>query len=200
MCVKAHKGNYMSDLAKHISSTLKNLRKDRGWSLDKAALETGVSKAMLGQIERQESSPTIGTLWKIATGFNTAFSVFIAESSDGNELLYSTDKNMQHIDKKIKVQSIFPFDDKINCEIFVIELMPGCEHFAEPHKPGTIEHVIVVDGQVDVFVSGDWKTLSKGQGLRFNANQRHGYRNNTSNIASFHDIIHYPQNISITTF
>lgn len=35
---------------------------------------TGVSKAMLGQIERGESSPTVTTLWKIATGLQVSFS------------------------------------------------------------------------------------------------------------------------------
>ena len=48
----------MQDLARHISVTLQLLRKQRGWSLDKTAAATGVSKAMLGQIERGESSPT----------------------------------------------------------------------------------------------------------------------------------------------
>jgi transcriptional regulator with XRE-family HTH domain len=32
---------------------------------------------MLGQIERNESSPTVATLWKIATGLNVPFSAFI---------------------------------------------------------------------------------------------------------------------------
>lgn len=65
------------DIAAHLSDTLKTLRQARGWSLTQAAEQTGVSKAMLGQIERQESSPTVATLWKIATGFNVPFSVFM---------------------------------------------------------------------------------------------------------------------------
>lgn len=44
-----------------IANQLKNLRKSRGLSLDATAQLTGVSKAMLGQIERGESSPTIAT-------------------------------------------------------------------------------------------------------------------------------------------
>lgn len=69
----------MKDTYHHIALTLKKLRQERGWSLDKAAEKTGVSKAMLGQIERQESSPTIATLWKIASGFQTSFSSFLEE-------------------------------------------------------------------------------------------------------------------------
>lgn len=61
------------NIAQHLATTLKSLRQQRGWSLSRLAEETGVSKAMLGQIERNESSPTVATVWKIATGLNVAF-------------------------------------------------------------------------------------------------------------------------------
>lgn len=56
----------MKDL--NIGKHLKNIRQNRELSLDEAAEMTSVSKPMLGQIERGQSSPTITTLWKIATG------------------------------------------------------------------------------------------------------------------------------------
>lgn len=43
------------NIAQHLAATLKTLRQQRGWSLSRLAEETGVSKAMLGQIERNES-------------------------------------------------------------------------------------------------------------------------------------------------
>ena len=49
--------------SQYLPGALRAQRTARGWSLDKAAEETGVSKAMLGQIERGESSPTLATLW-----------------------------------------------------------------------------------------------------------------------------------------
>lgn len=184
----------MKDIYKHISLTLKALRREKGWSLDKAAEKTGVSKAMLGQIERQESSPTIATLWKIASGFNTSFSSFIEEiQSHFNEPIYrpGQPQNIHPSDTKIRVAPLFPFDKELNCEIFIIELLPGCEHLSPPHQPGVIEHVIVVDGKMELLLNNEWRPLCKGEGLRFNANQPHGYRNATTEIARIHDIIHY---------
>ncbi len=64
----------MENLHHYLGEALKQLRQANGWSLTLTAEKTGVSKAMLGQIERGESSPTIATLWKIATGFNVPFS------------------------------------------------------------------------------------------------------------------------------
>jgi XRE family transcriptional regulator, regulator of sulfur utilization len=72
-------------------------------------------------------------------------------------------------------------------------LCPGCKHLSPPHKHGVIEHVIVVDGGIEILVNGTWQYLKTGEGLRFNANQPHGYRNSTSQIACFHDIVHYSE-------
>ncbi len=178
----------------HISIVLKKLRQEKGWSLDKTAEVTGVSKAMLGQIERAESSPTIATLWKIASGLQTSFSSFIEEmDTDIKDTLYRAGKTkpLHPKDKKFRVLSLFPYDKKLKCDIYVIELLPGCEHLSPPHQQGVIEHVIVINGKMEVLIKGTWKSLNKGAGLRFNANQPHGYRNTTSSIACFHNIVHY---------
>jgi XRE family transcriptional regulator, regulator of sulfur utilization len=70
----------MTDLSLHIGQTLRDLRQQRGWSLDKTAQATGVSKAMLGQIERGESSPTVVTLWRISSGLQASFSEFFTQT------------------------------------------------------------------------------------------------------------------------
>lgn len=91
----------MDNLTHYLATTLRTLRHQRGWSLSRLAEISGVSKAMLGQIERNESSPTVATLWKIATGLNVPFSVFISPpqaissdlrspaASDGNHTVVS---------------------------------------------------------------------------------------------------------------
>lgn len=178
------------EILTRIASSLKILRKERGWSLDKAAQETGVSKAMLGQIERAESSPTISTLWKIASGFKVPFSLFIADDQPDHST--GQTKTLHPSDDKIKVLPIFPFDEKLKCEMFLIELLPGCEHISPPHQPNVIEHVLVAEGSMEVFSNSSWKLLTKGQGLRFDACQPHGYRNFAEQTSTIYDIIHYP--------
>ena len=42
----------MDNLTHYLATTLRTLRHQREWSLSRLAEETGVSKAMLGQIER----------------------------------------------------------------------------------------------------------------------------------------------------
>ena len=184
----------MQQLYKHISLTLKALRKVRGWSLDEAANATGVSKAMLGQIEREESSPTMATLWKISTGFQTSFSLFIEEHHAKKAVRRSGKTQSIHpTDEKIRIMTLFPFDKTLHCEMFLIELLPLCEHLSSPHEKGVIEHVIVAKGSVQILVKGCWETVNEGEGLRFDAHQPHGYRNlHPTQVACIHNVIHYP--------
>ena len=175
------------NIAQHLAVTLKNLRQERAWSLSKLAEETGVSKAMLGQIERNESSPTVATLWKIATGLNVPFSVFITPpETDGEQ---SFDPQQQ----AMVVTPIFPWDPELCFDHFSITLAPGALSESTPHEKGVIEHVVVIGGQLDMCIQGEWRRLEAGEGLRFAGDLPHAYRNSGEQTVHFHSIIHYPK-------
>ncbi len=173
---------------------MKELRNQRGWSLDVTSQKTGVSKAMLGQIERGESSPTIATLWKIASGLDVSFSSFVEDVLPYQPGFIHRKPELQQLhkcDDKINVMPIFPFDENLGFEVFIIELLPGCTHLSPPHQKGVIEHVIPVTGSIEVLVQGQWRQVHQQEGLRFDASLPHGYRNLSDQSVLFHDMIHY---------
>lgn len=149
---------------------------------------------MLGQIERGESSPTIATLWKIASGFDVSFSSFVEDQDQIDPTIIHRHGTLQHLhpqDDKIRVMPLFPYDESLKMEVFIIELFPGCTHLSPPHQSGVIEHVIVSSGTMEVLINDVWHSLEQNEGLRFPADQPHGYRNLNQTRATFHDIIHY---------
>ncbi|NIY46583.1 helix-turn-helix domain-containing protein [Cedecea colo] len=174
------------DIAAHLSAKLKALRQARGWSLSLAAEKTGVSKAMLGQIERNESSPTVATLWKIATGLNVPFSVFIASGELPERPVFDPQNS------DMVVVPLFPYDDHLRFDLFSITLAPGALSESSPHDTGVIEHVTVISGALDMQVQGKWQTLRAGEGLRFAGDKAHSYRNGGLARVHFHSLIHYP--------
>lgn len=183
------------EIATHLAHTLRQLRKQRGWSLDKAAEATGVSKAMLGQIERGESSPTVATLWKIATGFRTAFSGLISPPPQVLDLplvISNAQSDTALPADRLQVRPVFPFDAHFGFELMELTLPPHTEHVSEPHEPGVIEHVTVIDGEMEVLTDERWQPLAKGDAIRFAADAPHGYRNFGETPATFHNLIHYP--------
>lgn len=173
------------DLATYLAATLKTLRQQRNLSLTQAAEMTGVSKAMLGQIERNESSPTVATLWKIATGFNVPFSLFIAPPAASRPAVYDPDK------QAMVITPLFPWDEALRFELFAITLAPGAMSESSPHEAGVIEHVVVIEGELELQTQGRWQTLGEGEGLRFSGDEAHAYRNSGALPVRFHSLIHY---------
>ncbi len=168
----------MENLVHHIAKTLKTLRAQRSWSLDRASQETGVSKAMLGQIEREESSPTITTLWKIASGFDVSFSSFISEQ-DASQLQSSA----------IEVRSLLSYTKDMRLDIFLIKLLPCSTHISAAHQKSVVEKVLVIRGEVDVMINGHWQSVLES--IEFPGDQPHGYRNPGKEHAVFLNIIQY---------
>ncbi|WP_129140340.1 helix-turn-helix domain-containing protein [Modicisalibacter coralii] len=179
----------MSDPTPHIAATLKALRQGRGWSLTRCAQATGVSKAMLGQIERGESSPTVATLWKIAGGFGVSLSAFlVGESPPATSAPPPLRDSVG-----MQVSVLVPFDAQLGLEMFAVELAPGACSESSAHGSGVVEHVIVVDGVMAVAEAGRWRHLAAGDVARLQADRPHGYRNDGERVARFHNLVHYPR-------
>lgn len=174
-----------SKFRSHIAQHLKSIRQSRELSLDATSKLTGVSKAMLGQIERQESSPTISKLWQIASGLNTSFSAFFATDP---EMLLSS--NTFPDDQDMQVKTIFTYQADTKMEMFEIELTNNHQQMSDPHAIGVIEHVCVLSGVLDVYVDDKWRTIQCGETIRFHADQIHGYRAH-SQCAVFQNIVCY---------
>ncbi len=172
---------------------LKALRDSRGLSLDGAATICGVSKAMLGQIERHESSPTVATLWKIATSFGVPMSSLLEPTVPADSPVTARRSARVKLsgDAGGPWKPLFRFDPATGLEVFVIEMAAGTTSLSPAHSPGVREHIIVVAGNMEVLVGGKWRRLSQGAGLRFDADKPHGYRNKGCHACVFHNIIHY---------
>lgn len=180
-------------IAGHIAGTVKRLRKERSWSLDRTAGETGVSKAMLGQIERGESSPTVSTLWKIASGFRVSFSTLFDSAKPALGELHRNGLESVWGDDSVgmKARLLFPYDPLLGFEMFMIELAPGALSESSPHASGVVEHIVVIEGQMELCIDGRWQTLHEGEGIRFFADRPHSMRNATDTRLRCHDVIHY---------
>jgi transcriptional regulator with XRE-family HTH domain len=179
-----------------LGHTLKSLRTSREWSLTMAAEQTGVSKAMLGQIERGESSPTVATLWKIATGFNVPFSLFITATTPPSSAEVQRSGSIaswQQHSGNMQVTPVFPFDPQLGFDMLAVELAAGASSDSSAHDHGVIEHVIVLSGRLALQVNDRWHSLQTGEGLRFQADCPHSYRNETDRVVHFQSLIHYPK-------
>lgn len=63
-----------------FGEALRELRIDRGFSQEAAALSSGIDRSYFGKLERGNKSPTVATLWRIADAFETRPSELLARA------------------------------------------------------------------------------------------------------------------------
>lgn len=175
-----------------IGENLKKIRKTKGLSLDQTAKITSVSKAMLGQIERGESSPTISTLWKISTGLKISLSSLINDSNQNLSIVDTKDLTpIQEYSGNMCLYNIFPFNIKTGFEILLIELNKDCKHISPEHDEGVEEYITVLEGKLKMIIEQKSLILTKGQSIKFNASVEHTYKNEFEGKTIFHNTIFY---------
>jgi len=184
----------MENLNFIISENLKKLREEKRLSLDKVSQMTGVSKSMLGQIERGESNPTIATMWKIANGLKVSFTYFLNQIE--NDVLIITEKEISAIEEcngKYRAYPFFPYEDERRFEMYKIEVEKGCYLKAEPHGEKTCEFITVFDGELTITVGEDEYTVKAGDSIKFRADKPHSYNNSGNELLRASMVIYYPE-------
>lgn len=176
----------------NIGQRLKTVRQSRNLTLDELSEVTGVSKPMLGQIERGQSSPTVTTLWKIATGMKMPFSSLLQEQNAEYTIVGLQEQDVVSEENgAMKVHTLFRFDPVRSCEVFHIEFDSGCQHHSDKHNDGVEEYVFVIHGKLDMVLNGTKITLGENQAIRFEANIPHSYLNPYENVCSVYNLIFY---------
>lgn len=59
----------LADSRQRLAERLAELRREKGWTLDRAAERTGVSRASLSKLEKAQMSPTFDVLVKLGLGY-----------------------------------------------------------------------------------------------------------------------------------
>jgi len=181
-----------ADLARRVAENLREHRKRRELSLDQLAHSTGVSRAALSQIETRKTNPTIGVLWKIASGLGVPFSDLIGESRLSLSVLRRQDTQvLRSTDRKFESRPLVPPAGVNEIEMYELNLAARSRHASDPHGPGTKELVIVLNGALRLTVGDHTDELSAGDSVVFDANLPHVYENPGSGEARYHDVIIY---------
>jgi transcriptional regulator with XRE-family HTH domain len=167
------------DLTPTVGANLRRLRSKHGLSLDALARLSGVSRAMLGQIELQQSTPTINVLWKIARALNVPFSALIAQPAPARvKVLHAAQaKVLASRDGKFTSRALFPFDERRRVEFYELRIAARTVEEAEPHPPGTVENLVVTSGALEIDVGEETHRLATGDAIQFQADVAHEYRN-----------------------
>lgn len=191
----------MSHLDRNIAVNLKRIRKAKNMSLDMMAEQTGVSKSMLGQIERGESIPTVSTISKIVEGIRVSFEELIKTPIEQVSIAEKGElTKIRDIPNNCRVYVYFSYDMKRSFEIYLIEIDPNGEYKTGSHGENTYECITVSNGELTLIVNQEQYNIQKNNSIKFAANQEHTYRNNSDKILYIHVVLYWDQHESIELF
>lgn len=185
------------DLAPTVGKNLRVLRLKRGLSLEKLAKASGVSRAMLGQVELGQSAPTINVLWKIARALDVPFASLIASgASRGTKVMRAAQaKKLMSHDGTFGSRALFPLDTSRKVEFYELRLAPKGVEQADPHPAGTTENLVVASGAVEIEAAGQTHALKAGDAIFFEADGPHAYRNTGAREAVLYLVMTYTEQV-----
>jgi transcriptional regulator with XRE-family HTH domain len=162
-----------------LGANLRRLRLGRRLSLEGLSRASGVSRAMLSQVELGKSAPTINLLWKIARALGVPFSSLLGDGRAARLVVLraSASKVLASQDGAFTTRALFPNDGPRTVEFYELRLAPGSLERADPHPPDTTENLVVTEGSLTVALGGERHRLEPGDAIFFYADMPHEYLN-----------------------
>jgi transcriptional regulator with XRE-family HTH domain len=162
-----------SDIHDRLAASLRAARKARGLSLDAAAKLSGVSRSMVSQIERGESSPTVATLWALTQALQLDFAGLLeGRPAPGIEV---TRAGQAPVIARggVTIRILSAPESVGSHEVYELVFASGSRLASEAHSPGCREHLTVLEGQLEVTSGAAVDSLAVGDAARYPADRAH---------------------------
>ncbi len=178
---------------------LLELRQQRGLSLDALARQSGVSKSMLSQIERNQTNPTIAIVWRLANALGVEMGSLIAGASKAAAPTISLvpshlTPTMRGPDGKCELKILGPIELAGRFEWYELSMAAGGALRSEAHEPGSQEHLTVLSGSLTVTSGESVQVVSAHETARYAADVAHAISNGAkSSATALLVVLHPPQ-------
>jgi XRE family transcriptional regulator, regulator of sulfur utilization len=179
-------------LIQQMGGMLRKIRSEQKLSLEELAEKTGVSKLTLGKIERGETNPTLGVVWKITEGLSIPLTRILVMDDHVDFSRCGEGFMIYGPDKKWSVETVFRNTDGPTMEIYRAFLQPHATYSPEPHHEGAIEFVTVMSGNISFQVEETVYDLKQFDSIKFEAASKHRYKNTGDDEAVLHVVVRYP--------
>jgi transcriptional regulator with XRE-family HTH domain len=167
-------------LSNQLGQAVLRLRKGYGLSLADLSEQSGVAKSIISQIERNETNPTLTTIWRLAHALDASIESMLQGAEEGPFI--------EHLRRG--TTPIFVSDDGL-CRLAVIGWLktvdwlqwydfqadPGGVLESTAHLRGSVECLSAVEGELEVEVGGASAKVCVGETLRYRCDMPHRIRN-----------------------
>lgn len=168
------------DVSRHVCRRVREIRGQRGWSLDVLSQLSGVSRSMLSQIEREQANPTLAVTVKIAGALGMSMAELVEQAVPENNIEVIRADDRSHIfrqDENCTIRTLSPLNLEKDVELYEVLLHPGGVLRSAAHFEGTREFLTVQKGRVTVVSDEESTELNRGDSASYRADVKHEITN-----------------------
>ncbi|MGK5511360.1 helix-turn-helix domain-containing protein [Brevibacillus formosus] len=173
-----------------VGGVLKKIRKEKHLSLEDLSELSGVSKLTLGNIERGETNPTIGVLWKISKCLSIPLLALFSTENSVNLSRAGKGLRIAGDNKEWVIEPIFQ-NVSNEIETYRAYLQPNSSYYPEKHHHNTTEIATVMSGTLSIHVNNESYVLNQYDSISFCADGTHSYINQSDELVVLHIILKY---------
>ena len=178
-----------------IGVNVKRQRLEQKMSLGMLAAASGVSKAMLSQIESAKVNPTIATMWKIANALKVDFNLLLKGKGDKVrkfEINRHEDLTTLDADEEgVHINVLSPITMAEDLELYILTFQPESILSSTAHYPDTEEFLTVLDGEVEVTAGKNSTVLKKNDVIIYQCDVNHSIKNLSSKESKVYLVVRF---------
>lgn len=166
-------------LSSLVGSNLRRLRQARGFSLERLAGFSGVSRAMLGQIETGRSAPTINLLGRIADALSVSIQTLVTSPEKSGTIVIKRNEypSVNSTHGRLLCRVVLPGEGQ-RADLYELVLPAMDGEASVSYEFGVRKSLSVVTGRVEVTVGIDLPViLEAGDSILFSGDSAHVFRN-----------------------
>jgi XRE family transcriptional regulator, regulator of sulfur utilization len=166
-------------LSGQLGKTIQRLRKAYNLSLSELAEQSGVAKSIISQIERNETNPTLATIWRLSQALDVSIERFLSATNDEPFIEKISAHDVPALvsdDGKCRLTIIGWLKTVEWLQWYDFQAAPGGVLDSSPHQRGSVENLSVITGHVEIEVGGEIMKAGPGDTLRYRCDRPHTIR------------------------
>lgn len=159
-----------------LGKTIQRLRKAYNMSLGDLSEQSGVAKSIISQIERNETNPTLSTVYRLSRALDTTIDEVLRT---GDDLVFVEHQQKSGVpileseDGLCRLAIAGPLNLVDQVQWYDFRAKPSGVLESDPHPQGTVEHLYVLAGEAEVTAGEETRRVKVGETLRFRGDQPH---------------------------
>ncbi len=147
------------DPTPNLGKTIQRLRKAYNMSLGDLSEHSGVAKSIISQIERNETNPTLSTVYRLSKALDTTIDEVLRTEGLQPVLEHQQRSGVPILESQdglCRLAIAGPLNLVEQVQWYDFRAQAGGVLESDPHPPGTVEHLYLLKGEIEVTAASRW--------------------------------------------